>query len=179
MRRIPAALAMCGLVVAMACQDQVVAPSALELGNPELADLPPGIHAVLAIPGLETAAPSQITRVRLHLVEVAQEQTVASWQGELRYDAEGMEILDAAFADGLVGAWHLVEPGRLRFAGIALEGLKGTAALELTVRAGRVPRRGDFTVKLEEVVGREGFAVLTGQVVQGQETRVVAALRPS
>lgn len=161
------------LTWAAGCRDEVMGPgTASPLA--ELADLGPGIHPVLAIPGLETAAPSQIKRVRVHLVEVAQEERVASWQGVLRYDPEVLEVLDGTFGDGLVGAWHVVEPGVLRFAGIAIEGLRGGAALDLTVRAARVPAARDLLVVVEEVVGAEGFVKLTERVVQGQGTRVIS-----
>lgn len=158
--------AACGVVLLAtalgACHDVPTVPGPGGV-PPELRGLPPGIHPVLTLPA-GAPRPQEITRIRLHLYQVGQQDRIASWQGVIHYDPEAVEVVDGAFAEGLMGAWNVVEPGVLRFAGISLEGVGNAAAVELTVKALRHLRASDFRVELEEVVSTAAFTDVTETV---------------
>lgn len=157
------ALVVAGSIVVWGCQDEPTAPGLGALPV-EVQHLGTGIHPVLALPGLEFGTPERVSRIRLHLFEVGQDNPLASYQGELRYDPKAVEVVEGSFPEGLLGAWNLVEPGLIRFAGIAPDGLNGVAALDLKVRALRLPSARDFQVQIEELVGMNGFVELTDRV---------------
>jgi hypothetical protein len=151
------------VVIGASCEDDAVVSPALAMPD-GLQGLAPGIHPVLSIPALDGGG--EVREIRVYLYEVDVEGVVAAYQGELAYDTDALEIVDAEFDEGVAGAWHVVEPGRLRFAGASVKGVKGVPAITLKVRSSRRPRAGDFHVALEEVTAAEGFADLTDRVVQ-------------
>ena len=126
------------------------------------------------MPGLTAG---EVSEIRVLLLDVEIEGAIAAYQGELHYDAEALEVLDARFADGVLGAWAIPEKGRLRFAGAALEGIEDAPALVLQVRAVRPPMASDFRVVLEEITAAEGFADLTSKVVTEQQPVVTSRFR--
>ena len=145
-----------------ACKDRTVAPSAT---RPELQGLGPGIHPVLSIPDLASSAAGQTLQVSLHLEGVQIDKPVSSYQGEFRFDPDALSVVSGSFPKGILGAWNEIEPGRIRFAGVAMDGLGETAALGLTVQAKRPLQATDFHVAMEEVTSVEGFTDLTQKVV--------------
>lgn len=173
--RAGAAIIIFAMLVMVGCEDeQLVAPGSSPLPA-EIAALPAGIHPILSIPGMEAGQPQQITRIRLHLFSVGVDETIAGYQGVLRYDPSALEILDGTFSEGVVGAWNVVEPGLLRFAGASLDGIKEIPAIELTVRAHRPPFARDFRVEMEEIVAAKDFVDMTARVDRGAAVIVTGA----
>lgn len=124
--------------------------------------LTPGVHAVVVV---APAAPGSPAEVQLHLRREGVQTSIASYQGEMRYDVSRMTVQGGSFPSGVVGAWNEVEPGRIRFAAAATEGLPGTLALTL-----RATPRGEigesaFQVRMEELVGTVAFENLTPRFV--------------
>jgi len=153
-------------LAAAACEDDPVNPDG-SVTRDELEDLGPGIHTVLSIPGLDDWTPDKVYQVRLHLKKVEVEGEVSSYQGELLFDESVIEVLEAGFPEGLMGAWNQTKPGVIRFAGVTLEAVGIRPALELLVTSSRPLRPGDFRVKLEEVIATEAYENLTSAVVGG------------
>ncbi len=159
-RRILRAALWLAPVMVLACDDSRVAgPGA---ADDALQRLPPGIHPVLFVP----PGAGAVHEIRLHLYGVETDASVASYQGEITYDAEALEIVGATFDEGVMGAWNVTRPGHLRIAGISLDGISGTPAVTLKVRSSRIPVAADFHVKLEELRGSGDFIDLTGRVVE-------------
>lgn len=141
-------------VALAACDGQPVAP---QTANP-LAGMGPGIHPVLVVAPAEGGA-----QVELHLRKVQVEAQVASYQGELRYDAGAMRLSGAQLPPGVVGAWNEVQPGRVRFAAVAPSGVGEGPVLTLRFAAAAQPGRESFGLMMEEVVAHD-FADLTDRV---------------
>lgn len=161
--RLPGVVALSFLVFS-ACQDEVVRPDQGALPE-EIASLPPGIHPIVSIPGLETAVVGSSITLRVHLHSVDIEDEVASYQGVFVYEPDVLEIQTGSFPDGILGAWNQIEPGRIRFAGAVLEGIGTRPILELRGRLKRMPAKDDFFVQIEEVVAAEKLVVMTNDVV--------------
>lgn len=155
--------ALLALVVAgSACKDDPASPDGPLA--PDGDELKPGIHTLLALPATDQWVAAKEYEVRLHLKAVDIEGEVSSFQGELRYDHGVIEIVEAGFPDGLMGAWNETRPGVMRFAAVSLESVDARPALELVVTSTRPVRSGDFTVVLEEVIATEAFENLTPKV---------------
>ena len=153
-------------VATLACEDDLVEPDQQSIPE-EILSLPPGIHPVISLPGLDDvrAGTSFVLRVHLYAVDVA--DGVASYQGEFRFDPDAMEVTGGHFPDGVLGAWHQTGPGVVRFAGATMEEIGDRPAVELIATAKRGLKSQDFAVTLEEVVGTEGFRGLMDQVAPG------------
>jgi len=137
-------------------------PAAVPVEPDPWEELGPGIHPVLVVDGKD----EQGTRVELHFRRVQVTEAVASWQGELRYAAGRMSLAGAELPAGVTGAWNEVEPGRIRFAGIALAGAGDGAVLTFRFKPTGEITADAFTLAMEEVVATEGFANLTARVVK-------------
>jgi hypothetical protein len=147
------------LAAALAACDRhpVVAP------KPDpVAGLGPGIHPVLVLGASEGGA-----QVELHLRRVQVQAQVASYQGELLYDAAKLRLERAQFPAGVAGAWNEVQPGRVRFAGAASAGVPEGAVLTLRFTALAPPVRESFALVMEEVVAHD-FSSLTGRVSRSE-----------
>lgn len=145
-------------------------PAAPVAPEPPTEPLGPGIHPTLVV----ASQTGDSAVVELHLRRVQIPDEVASYQGELRYDAARLKLSAAAFPAGAAGVWNEVEPGRLRFAGAAPEGVRDGAVLALRfARSGAVEAAG-FSVAMEEVVARNAFAPLTSRVVARPHPYVLA-----
>jgi hypothetical protein len=131
---------------------------------------------VLSIPDLASSAPGLTLDISLHLEGVQIEKPVSSYQGELRFDPEALSVVAGKFPEGVMGAWNEVEPGRIRFAGVSINGLGDGAALQLTVQAKRALLAADFHVAMEEVTSADGFTDLTQKVV-AQKAPVVTTMK--
>jgi hypothetical protein len=145
-------------VALAACERQ---PAASQTPDP-LAGLGPGIHPVLVVAPAEGGA-----RVELHLRRVQVQGQVASYQGELRYDAAALRLAGAQLPAGVAGAWNEVQPGVVRFAGAAPAGLPDGAVLTLRFAASSPPVRESFELAMEEVVAHD-FANLTQSVSRAE-----------
>jgi hypothetical protein len=122
-----------------------------------LAGLGPGIHPVLVV----AERGPESTRVELYLKRVQVSAEVASFQGELRYPAGSMKPAAVEFAPGTAGAWNEAAPGRLRFAAAAPGGVGDGPVLTLRFTGQSALTRESFTLAMEEVVARDGFANVT------------------
>jgi hypothetical protein len=121
----------------------------------------PGIHPVLVVP----VEAGDSATVELHLLRVGVPDAVASFQGELRYDATRLKLARAAFPSGVAGLWNEVEPGRVRIASAAPEGLGNGAVVTLRFARGGAVDATAFSVAVEEVVAQREFSNLTSRVV--------------
>jgi hypothetical protein len=142
---------------AAACADQATAPEAMG-GLPK--DLAPGIYPVMSV----ASQTSGTAQVDLYLKRVPEGTSLASYQGELTYDANLLTLEHTDLPSGIVGTTNEVTPGHVRFAGAAIEGLGDVALVSL-----RFTRRGNLTSKsfqvhVEEISGASDFADLTSLV---------------
>jgi hypothetical protein len=151
-----------GLTALAACERSVTGVSDKEWPTPEEvgAKLSPGIHPVLF-----AAEEGGRSRVEVRFIRVGVPTRIASYQGELRLDTNRVSLVAATLPEGLVGAWHPVDSGRLRFAGASLDGLVDTGAvLVLEVDSAAPLEAGVFSLDVEEMVATDGFADLTPQL---------------
>lgn len=103
--------------------------------------------------------------VGLHLVRVDIDAPISSYQGQVEWDAGRLEFLNALVPDGILGSWHEVKPGRVRFAGISVQGLPDGPALLFRFRAREAEGSTELKPVLEEVTGELGTVNLTSRVV--------------
>lgn len=125
--------------------------------------LAPGVHAVVVVLPGTAGNPAE---VQLHLRRQGVETPIASYQGELRYDVARLTVQGGAFPAGAVGAWNEVEPGRIRFAAAAPDGLAGSLALTLRASPRGELEKSAFQVRMEELVGTRAFEDLTPRFVE-------------
>ena len=144
------------MLLAAACSD-ATAPVAND-GLPS--NLDRGIYPLVNVAS-ETGSSAQ---VELYLKRVKVDDRLASFQGEMTYDAAALELEHTDLPPGIVGSTNETSPGHVRFAGAALDGVGDVPVLAL-----RFTRRGEigqqsFGVKVEEVAGATGFTDLTSAV---------------
>lgn len=131
-------------------------------GSPVEPELGQGIHPVLVVTPLAAGE----SRVELVLRRVDVAEQVASVQGEITYDVARMRLQSAEIPQGIMGAWNEVAPGRIRFAGLKVEGLGDGAVLALRVQA-RAPLAADaFTVTLSELTEAATLGNITARAAQ-------------
>ncbi|HET6763057.1 MAG TPA: hypothetical protein VFH27_05275 [Longimicrobiaceae bacterium] len=145
----------CAALLLGACSD-ATAP-AVESGLPR--GLSRGIYPLVSVVA-ETQTSAQ---VELFLKRVQTADALASYQGELTYDAAILTLDHTDLPPGLVGTTFESTPGHVRFAAASLEGVGDVPVLTL-----RFTRRGQITpatfqVKVEEVAGRD-FTDLSSQI---------------
>lgn len=99
-----------------------------------------------------TAQAGDTVRVQVHVPSQGVASTIESYQGQISFDASIGTIRRAELPSGVVGSWHEAEPGQVRFAGAAVEGVQGEPLLVLWMSSRRLIRPHDFTVEMEEVV---------------------------
>lgn len=134
------------------CEDEPSAPLGTD-ADPVIENLEPGIHPVFSIPDLELWTPGRVMSVSMHLKSVDVPEHIQSFQGSLIYDHGVLHIENIRVPDGMLGAFNEAEKGHIRFAGVALDGLDGLAAIEMTLTSARPIEAADFQVVLDEVVG--------------------------
>jgi hypothetical protein len=105
----------------------------------------------------------------LYLKQVQVKATVASYQGELSFDASALKLDGAELPQGIVGAWNETKPGQVRFAGAAMAGLSAGPVLTLHFTGKGAVRADAFTLRVEDVVGAANFENLTKQVVEREQ----------
>lgn len=120
----------------------------------------PGIHPVLVVTRQD--ADSATVELRLERVQVTAK--VASFQGELVYGTEALTLGRAAVAQGITGASNETQPGTVRFAGVAMDGLEDGPVLTLRFATRRAPKAEDFRLSVEELVATEEFRNVTSLV---------------
>lgn len=98
------------------------------------------------------------TRLEVRLVSAPGVGAIASVQGEVQLPAGSRPVAAAEFAAGVVGAWNEAEPGRIRFAGVAAQGLGEAPVFVLRLPGAVAAER--VRVVLEEAVGADGFRKL-------------------
>jgi hypothetical protein len=134
-----------------------------QTGTPAEPVRTPGVHAEVVVPPAAAGAPAE---VQLHLRREGVETPIASYQGELRYDVSRLQLQGGSFPAGVVGAWNEVEPGRVRFAAAAPEGLGGTLALTLRALPRGEVAESTFQVRMDELTGAASFEDLTPRFVE-------------
>ena len=92
---------------------------------------------------------------------------LASYQGEITYDARALTLDKAALPEGVTGAIHETTPGRLRFVGTSLEGVGEVPLLSLRFRKGGALSREMFSVHFEEVTAAGDLSDVTATVKHG------------
>lgn len=114
------------------------------------------------------AAVDQEVVVLVHLKRVEVDADIASFQGRLSYSGNALALLGGKVPGPALGAWHEVEPGVIRFAGLVTEGLAtDEPVLELRFQlTGEQVTSELFELELEEVVAVDGYQELTERVVR-------------
>ncbi|HYR10684.1 MAG TPA: dockerin type I repeat-containing protein, partial [Longimicrobium sp.] len=107
--------------------------------------LSPGTRAELASPAPGT--------LELRFVPETGSERVQSFQGEIRFKASRYRVLSATTGEGATASWHLVEPGRIRFAGVATEGITGRG-ISFRFEESESFEAGDFQLVIEEALLR-------------------------
>lgn len=105
------------------------------------------------------------TRVELSLRQVPGGLRYGSYQGELVFDAQALQLKSATLPDEVVGAANEVSPGHVRFMGAALDGTATDAVLRLEF-TGTVKREA-LQVTFEEVTTAGEFDDVTAKVKNG------------
>ncbi|HEY0026082.1 MAG TPA: dockerin type I repeat-containing protein [Longimicrobium sp.] len=89
-------------------------------------------------------------------------ERVQSFQGEIRFDAARYRVAEVTAPGGVSLAWHSPAAGRIRFAGVAVDGIQGTG-LVVRFEDGASFRAADFQLSIEEAILRpnvEGAAFI-------------------
>ena len=144
-------------LAATACADAVSPETSGGLPK----NLERGIYPLVNVAS-ETQTSAQ---VELYLKRVPGSIRLASYQGELTYDAATLTLEHTDLPAGMIGTTNETSPGHVRFAGAALDGVDDVPVLALRfTRKGGTLGQQTFQVKVEEVAGSDGFADLTSQV---------------
>lgn len=113
----------------------------------------PGVY--VSLEPAPSAAAGDTLAVAVTLERVGVDKVIGSVQGEVGYDTEALEFTAARIPDGILGAAHEPERGRVRFAGISARGLPDGAVLYLEFVAAGASRApfidADFTLEVEEL----------------------------
>ncbi|HEX6040993.1 hypothetical protein, partial [Longimicrobium sp.] len=96
-------------------------------------------------------------------------ERVQSFQGEVRFRASRYRVVSATAPNGTSASWHAVDPGRIRFAGVATEGITGQA-LVLRFEAGDSFEADDFELAVEEAILRADVHAAAAVRFTGMET---------
>ncbi|HYW13736.1 MAG TPA: hypothetical protein VE871_17370 [Longimicrobium sp.] len=133
-----------------------------ELRGMERAAPEPGIHPTLVVS--EPAAGQARVELVLRRVEMAEQ--IASYQGEITYDRASMQLRRAEVPAGITGLFNEVSPGRIRFAGVKVDGLGAGGVLVLHVTPTRPLAAEHFRVTITEVAATS-LTILTPRVATG------------
>ena len=118
-------------------------------------------------PALSVSATKAGTLASLRLVQVPAAVELASYQGELQFDATLLKLEEASFPDQVSGAVLEVSPGKVRFVGTPGAALGDAPLLNLRFAAGGEIVRVRVNVTFEEVTAAGDLADLTLQVKNG------------
>lgn len=111
-------------------------------------------------------APGAVTAA-LELLPLDMPQKLGSVQGVLEYDPQRVQLAGASIGSGLLGAWREVQPGTIRFAVAAEDGLDAAPVLSLSFQGAAALNPAWFTLRLEKVVAVDDYHDLGGFVVGG------------
>jgi hypothetical protein len=154
--RSAAVLSVAAMALLSACSD---ATAPVQTGGlPK--DLESGIYPLISV----ASRTSSTAQIDLYLKRVPSATRLASYQGELTYDASALTLEHTDLPAGMIGTTNEVSPGHVRFAGAALDGLGDVPVLSVRfTRHGALGQK-SFEVRVEELAGAEDFADLTSQV---------------
>jgi hypothetical protein len=151
------------VLAGVACRD------AQGKGSPVEPELGQGIHPVLVVTPLAVNE----SRVELVLRHVDVTEQVASVQGELTFDVDRVRLQSAEIPQGIVGAWNEVAPGRIRFAGLRVNGLGDGAVLALRVQTS-VPLAAEaFSVTLSELTDASTLGNMTARAARAPHPALI------
>ncbi|HEX8245888.1 MAG TPA: hypothetical protein VF541_20410 [Longimicrobium sp.] len=103
----------------------------------------------------------------LSLRQVPGGLSLGSYQGEVVFNPAVLTLQSAEFPEGVIGAANEVAPGRIRFAGSALDGTDGALVLRMRFAVKSTVTRSVFSATFEEVTDAVEFADVTAQVKNG------------
>lgn len=129
----------------------------------------PGIYPVLVV-ARQTADSATL---ELHLKRVRVTERVASFQGELTFNAATLALGGVRVADGITGATNERKAGTLRFAGVATSGIDGSQVLSLSFATHAPVTAESFELNVEEIVASDDFMNLAPRLqMQGRHPRL-------
>jgi hypothetical protein len=135
--------------------------SGTEPADDPFAGLEPGIHPVLVVARQRGGSAT----VELRFREVDVEARVSGFQGELTFDPQALALETASMPSRITGAWNEVEHGRLRFVGVALDGVGDDAVLSMTFRTSAPVTAQTFGLRMEEVIATTAPENVTSKVI--------------
>lgn len=119
----------------------------------------PGLY-----PSVSVSTSGGRSMASLSLVQVPGGVQLASYQGEITYDAGALALEEATLPEGVEGAVNEATPGHLRFVGTSLEAMGDAPLLRLRFRKGAAPTREMFSVRFEEVTTAGDLSDVTASV---------------
>lgn len=120
----------------------------------------PGIYPTLVV----AEQGNGVIRVELMLRRVQMAEDIAAYQGEITYDRARMELSAARVPAEITGLWNETGPGRIRFAGVKLDGVGESSVLVLEVATSADLTADDFTVTLSEISAVESLSDVTAHL---------------
>lgn len=166
-----AAVALLGLGALLGCSDLLGLQKMTEEPDEVLSS---GIHPLLFV----AEQTDESATVELHLARVDVEARIASFQGELKYDGAQLTLSDVQVPRGITGMWNEPDKGRIRFAGVSVEGIDGGAVLSLSFETSNAIRADHFELVMEELVASEAFQDLAPQLMQEGTRPRLSRTRP-
>lgn len=118
-------------------------------------------------PQMVVATSHGTAQADLSLRQVPGGMSLASYQGEVVFNPAVLTLQSAELPDGVIGAANEVAPGRVRFAGTALDGTSGALVLRMHFTVKSTVSRDVFSATFEEVTDAAEFADVTAQVKNG------------
>ena len=132
----------------------------------------PGVQLTPTMRAALVSPSSQALELRFE--RTGGQERVQSIQGDIRFDPKRYHVVSVTGAPGASFTWHMAEPGRIRFAGVAVEGMDNVGVL-LRFEKGPVFRAADFRLSVEEAVLRSD--VRSASFVRAGEPRSDAPAR--
>jgi hypothetical protein len=167
-------IALTSVLVLVGCSDELATPTDVILAELDVSRLPPGVHAVITVPGLRIEGGG--TTARLHLIPIGGEYEVASFQGELEWSPDEFEITEVEQFENILVAWNLVRPGLIRFAGVAVEGIGVEPFLRLNIETSGKLSSEMFEIRIEELIKADGFEDLLPEYASGSHPTLARSL---
>jgi hypothetical protein len=185
-----------GALALAGCKDELTIAEPGVATTKQFEALVPGIHPVFmtvdgAADDTETVSgPSRekrrfrspgsgdTIRIEMFLHDVQVAGDLGSYQGTFAFDKNALRFIDAKIPAGLMAAYNEVEPGSIKVAGIAVDGLpkNGPVMSFRFVRTGSIELAPEqFAFTMTEVVAAHTLENLTEKVIKYQKPLFTAA----